>query len=165
MKTTRKVGMIVSIVACVLAGGVFLVVRHPQASHKSRRGQMTTDTRSSTFPDDHSKIVFLKKYLKLPSEVEAAEYHIRYQDNSGGVVPGPSDWDMQVVLKDKPDSLPLWTDGLTQIDHADLSWGYGLLPSEKRWAIESTPAVYERGQKVVAVFYSEGIIFTRVQAH
>jgi hypothetical protein len=70
---------------------------------------MSTDTHSKQFATDPDKIQFLKRYLTFPTAVEAAEFHVVYQDNSGGGIPGPSDWDMQVVLKVAPQNLSAWT--------------------------------------------------------
>jgi len=49
------------------------------------------------------------------SEVKDAEYHIIYCDNSGGLVPGPSDWDIRVALKVDPEDILLWTDGMKKL--------------------------------------------------
>jgi hypothetical protein len=123
---------------------------------------LTTDTRSAQFATDAEKIAFLRRYVTLYSEVEATEFHIVYHDNSGGRVPGPSDWDMRVALKIAPTDTPAWTSGLQEIDGADLdlSWGTDLLPNTPRWARTSQPRVYERGggDVIVAVFASEGIV-------
>ena len=155
MKISRKRVIVASLLVLALVGIVIV---------GGCRRSMTTDTRSSSLPDDASKIAFLRKYLVMPSQVQATEFHIEYHDNDGGLVPGPSEWDMRVVMKVDPAKLPLWTDGFTPAEGADLSWGYTLLPSEKRWAIKSKPKVYQRGHAVVAIFETEGIVFKRVHA-
>jgi hypothetical protein len=124
-------------------------------------GPLTTDTRSSDLPDDAAKVAFLRNYLKLHSDVEAAEFHIVFADNSRGL-PAPSDFDMQVAIKIDRDELPLWTADVQQTtESVDLSWGYELLPNTDRWAIQSKPDIYTRGSTVVAVFSAEGIVFKR----
>lgn len=130
---------------------------------------LTTDTRSSQFATDAEKIAFLARYLKLPSPVEAAEFHVRYQDNSRGLVPGPSDWDVRAVVRVQPAETARWAEGLRRLPvgaapSVDLSWGHALLPDEARWRLASSPALYTRdeGAVVVAVFEAEGIVMKRV---
>jgi hypothetical protein len=125
---------------------------------------LSTDTRSTQFSTDREKLAFLAKYLTLYSTVEAAEYHIVYHDNSSGGVPGPSDWDIQVVLKMAPENLSLWTTDMQPVapESVDLSWGYPLLPNEPRWKVPTQPSVYRSANVVVAVFPEQGILFKRV---
>lgn len=149
------------LVGLVLAFAVAAVVLFLLFS--ATQATLTTDTRSSDFSDDQTKIEFLEKYLKMYSEIEATEFHVRYQDNSG-FVPGPSEWDMQVVMKMSQDNLPRWTTDLQKADQVDLSWGEDLLPQEERWTIRSKPTIYTRGKTLVAVFEPEGIVFKRVKA-
>ncbi|CAN5436343.1 hypothetical protein BH10CHL1_BH10CHL1_02840 [soil metagenome] len=124
----------------------------------------TTDTRSAQFTTDREKLAFLEKYLTLYSAVEAAEYHIVYHDNAAGAVPGPSDWDIQVVLKMAPENLLLWTVDMQPVEPAsiDLTWAYPLLPTEPRWKVQAQPRVYTRSNVVVAIFPEQGILFKRV---
>jgi hypothetical protein len=127
---------------------------------------LTTDTRSAQFATEAEKIAFLRRYVRLYSPVEATEFHIVYHDNSGGRVPGPSDWDMRVALKVAPADVPAWTGGLRESDGAgaNLSWGIDLFPNEGRWAHTSHPRVYERagGGVLVAAFAPEGIVLKRI---
>ena len=83
----------------------------PTHSEASR----TTDTWSSYFENKDEKLAFLSEYLVMHSEVLDAEYHVVYHDNSGGLIPGPSDWDIKVALKVAPERIPLWTDGLNKL--------------------------------------------------
>lgn len=125
-------------------------------------GPATTDTHSSQFSTDADKIAFARTYLIMPSDVEATEYHIVYHNNGDGRVPGPSDYDVQAVLKVAPADIGKWTDGLAPAPLTeDISWGYALLPNNPRWAVASTPSIYVRpgSNTVVAVFAPEGIVF------
>jgi hypothetical protein len=120
---------------------------------------MSTDTHSKQFATDPDKIQFLNRYLTLPTAVEAAEFHVVYHDNSGGGIPGPSDWDMQVVLKVAPQDLSAWTDNLKMTSQKqDLAWGYSLA-QQRAWKLQSKPKVYTAPGKIVAVFEKEGFIF------
>ena len=151
------IGVLAGGIVLAAAGAIILTLPHPSPS-------LTTDTLSSTLSDDAAKVAFLGRYLKLASPVEAAEFHVIYHDNSGGMVPGPSEWDIQAVMKVAPADLPAWTSGMTPTEAADLSWGRSLLGPEPRWAVHSALRVYQRGRTIVAVFEPEGIVFKRAQA-
>jgi hypothetical protein len=114
------------------------------------------------------KIAFLSRYLFTKSDLEAAEFNIDYQDNSGGGVPGPSDWDIQAVMKMQPRDTILWAEGLNRVssEDRDLSWGMRLLPQTDAWRIESKPQVFVRPAEnvTVAIFEPEGIVFKRVRS-
>jgi hypothetical protein len=122
----------------------------------------STDTHSSQFATDTDKIQFLKRYLTLPTAVEAAEFHVVYHDNSGGGIPGPSDWDIQAVLKVAPQHLSAWTqDAKITSKKQDLAWGYRLA-QQRGWKFRSAPKFYTATGKIVAVFEKEGFIFQKV---
>jgi hypothetical protein len=129
--------------------------------------------RSSEISSEHEKVLFLAKYLQMESDIEAAEFHIRYQDNSGGLVPGPSEWDIQAVMKVEPEDLGPWSKGMIRVG-ADPGegpvfkdwpeWGYSLLPHNPNWQIKSKPTVFagQDGSVMVAIFEPEGIVMKRV---
>lgn len=115
----------------------------------------TTDTLSSQFATQEEKIAFLERYLTLPTNIEAAEYHIIYHDNSTGRVPGPSDWDMRVIVKVAPQDIPLWLESLTETaEPFDLTWAYELAEG---WQLQSAPKFFV-GDKRVAVFEPEDVV-------
>jgi hypothetical protein len=136
---------------------------------------LTTDTRSAQLSSDDEKLQFLAKYLVFKSKVEAAEFHVWYKDNSGGVVSGPSEWDVKAILKVQPEDTVLWSAGMSpgeavggagQPDSKEtLGWGYELLPKSARWQVRSMPKVFTSSSAVVAVFQAEGIVMKRVVAH
>lgn len=122
----------------------------------------TTDTRSSTFATHAEKTAFLERYLTLHSPVEATEFHVIFHDNSGGFIAGPSDWDIQAVMRVAPDDIASWTDGMQRVEASvvDLAWANALL-QQSGWLSSSPPLVYERSGSLVAVFEADGIIAKR----
>lgn len=128
---------------------------------------LTTDTYSSKFNSDQQKVEFITKYLKLPTSIETTEFHIVYHDNSG-ILPGPSDWKIQAIIKTSPSSLKLWTEGMKlRSQPINLNWGYDLIPkNEQRWKLKSTPKVYQRNNNntYIAVFEPEGIVFKSIDS-
>lgn len=122
----------------------------------------STDTYSKQFSTDAEKISFLTRYLVLPSAIEAAEFHVVFYDNSGSVVPGPSDWDIQAVLKVAPKHLSIWTQNLqVTAQKQDLTWGYHFA-QQRGWKLNTAPKVYTAAGKIVAVFEKEGFIFKQL---
>jgi hypothetical protein len=63
----------------------------PSDSAKGPRGSLSTSTDSQTLPDQQQRIAFLSRYVTPKSPIRDTEFIIHYQDNSGGLVPGPSD--------------------------------------------------------------------------
>lgn len=122
---------------------------------------LTTDTQSSTLADDREKLHFLERYLKLRTDVTATEFHIVYHDNSTGV-PGPSDWDIQVVMQVPPDQMQRWAEGRTRVtEPVDLSWGYDLAALRPDWHPDETPEVYQGDGSTVALFPTANLVFYR----
>jgi hypothetical protein len=129
-------------------------------------GSMTTNTRSASLPSDQAKVYFLKRYLVLPSEVQATEFHIVFHDNRKGLVPGPSDFDIQVAVKVPPDKVPAWTAEMPKAAAPfDISWAKDFLPTDDRWATHSPPNYYERAGVYVVTYEPEGIVLKRVTKH
>ena len=146
----------------ILVGLAVLTLVIQTYSQPANNGEWSVDQRSSDLPDDPSKIAFLKKYLRMDSEIERAEFHLRYKDNSGGFVPAPSDLNLEVVMRMDPADVPLWTAGLQQSEEMiDLAWGHALL-RDSGWNVHTSPVVFVRDRTVVAAFKADGVVFKRV---
>ncbi len=136
-------------------------IRPPRVSQASQARlvkSLTTNTYSSQFSNDAEKIAFLKRYLILHSAIESTEFHIVYHDNSSGI-PGPSDWDMRIVLKVAPRNLVLWHKNLA-LTHKpiDFSWAY-IVAQKRGWKLHSQPKIFASAGNEAAIFEKEGIIF------
>jgi hypothetical protein len=142
------------------------------------RVSRTTDTRSSQLSSDAEKVEFLSRYMAFKSTVQAAEFHVVYHDNSGGLVPGPSDGEIQAVVKVRPRDVGLWVSGMQRSEIAapeeggrslrdELEWGYKLLPESPFWRVSSQPVVFTAagGAVLVAAFETEGVVMTRILEH
>lgn len=106
----------------------------------------TTDTRSTVFQDRDEKLAFLSRYLEMPSEMIDAAYHIVYQDNSKGRVPGPSDYDIRAAFTVEANDLSLWTKDMKKIlpEQVDPGWWEDLKTSGFTWDIPSDAEYYKR---------------------
>ena len=118
---------------------------------------LTTDTKSTELTTEGEKIEFLGRYVTFKSAVSQTVFHIIYYDNSGGLVPGPSDWDIRAVMR--VEDVTGWIEGKTVVDSADFSWAEGLLTDELRPT--SQPIYYTNQTTTIAVFEPEQIIYFR----
>lgn len=118
---------------------------------------LSTDTRSSDLATEGEQIDFLGRYVVLKSAVSETEFHIVYHDNSGGVVGGPSDWDIRAVMR--VEDVGVWVDGKTEVETADFSWAEGLVTEGLRPS--SQPTYYANETTTIAVFELEQIVYFR----
>jgi len=166
MKAQKKIIIITAAAVCLLSVLLFTVIFvlrfiEPDNDEPNK----TTDTWSSEFTGIDEKLAFLTEYLIMPSEVLDAEYHIVYHDNSTGLIPGPSDWDVRVALKIKAEELPLWTDGFDGVspNEIDLAWWNELPSDDISW--DSAGAEYykrESSFSYLVVFPDTGVILKAV---
>ncbi len=54
------------------------------------------------------RIRFVETYVRFKRTYEKLDYDIMYQNNSGGMVPGPSDWDVRLVAVVPAAELDKW---------------------------------------------------------
>ena len=143
----------------LLIGCSLLLLPSPTNRGESDR---TTDTWSSSFESAEESLMFLSEYLTMFSEVLDAEYHIVFHDNSGGLVPGPSDWDIRAALKVTPEDIPLWTEGMKKLVPGQIDVDlWNELKSERfTWQADELVEYWRRpDSRVVIVVYPEsGII-------
>jgi hypothetical protein len=100
---------------------------------------LTTDTDSQSFTDRSARLEFLARYLKTKSPLADAEYVIHYRDNSTGVIPGPSDWDIRAVLQPSGD-VAAWYAGWEPCPPADVpAWSRELLARRPAWKHPGSP--------------------------
>lgn len=119
----------------------------------------STDTPSTDFDEKGPKLDFLRKYMAHLEGVRDAEYHIIYNDNGSGSVPGPSDYSITVALLVEPDSLGHWLDKCAGKDTLiDIGRWRPALPRFD-WPVTSAPRVCRPEPGVEKVVYrKEGIV-------
>jgi hypothetical protein len=86
------------------------------------KSSLTTSTISTQFATLDEKITFIQKYLKVNRAYQDLDFVINYNDNSGGMIPGPGDWDIRVIAKVPAAEIVLWTSGLDPIKSANSAW-------------------------------------------
>ena len=70
----------------------------PAQAQRTADIDLSTDTHSSTFATAEERVEFLNRYLDFPSPPKDAQFTLIYFDNLQGFPPGPSDWDMRMVV-------------------------------------------------------------------
>ena len=71
-------------------------------------GPTTTDTSSESLPTLAERVEFLQRYVTFHRTYRELDFRIEYRDNSRGLVPGPSDWDIRLVAVVPPEELAAW---------------------------------------------------------
>ncbi len=138
---------------------LFLLIFLAAACSGTPTADLTTDTKSTALATEAEQIEFLSQYVTLKSAVTATEFHIIYHDNSGGLVPGPSDWYIQAVMQ--VEDVAPWIEGKTQLYSADFTWADALLTEGLRPT--SQPTYYTNQTTTIAVFEPEKILFFHSQ--
>ena len=137
-----------------------------QTKDTTSTNDRSTDTWSSSFDDQAEKLAFLSEYLIAPSEILDAEYHIVYHDNSGGLIPGPSDWDIRAVIKVTPEDIPLWTAGMNKLvpRQIDNTMWNDLQSQRFSWEERGYALYYKRpdARTYLVVYPYDGIIMKRI---
>ena len=120
----------------------------------------TTDTKSAGIKSRELRIAFLKDYFASPTEPLDAEFHLVFQDNSGGMIPGPSDSDFQVAVRVPPDAVAQWAMGC-EAARLDVrpAWVGPMLKGKKGWEVKSQPDTYRCGREERVIHVREGVIF------
>jgi hypothetical protein len=118
-----------------------------------------TDTTSDQLLTLKERIHFVEKYVVTGRTYSELSFHITYQDNSGGVVPGPSDSDYRLVATVPADELDLWIPaGAKPTSKPDLNW-LATVPDSNRAA--GITEWYEKGTTVVGIDRKQNIVAYR----
>lgn len=54
------------------------------------------------------RVEFIEQYVTFERMYNELEYSVFYQNNGGGGIPGPSDWDIRIVAKVPPEQIQAW---------------------------------------------------------
>jgi len=131
---------------------------------------LTTDTWSTELENHDEKIQFLKEYVECPSEVLDAEYHIIFQDNSKGFVPGPSYWTVSAAIKINNSDIDEWTSDMEEVskEQIDTNWWSNLNITDwnisdwniNDWILNDSTACYKRPNEssYLVVYDEQGIL-------
>jgi len=90
-------------------------------------GPPSTDTSSDDLPSLERRIEFLDRYVTFRRGYCDLSFHIAYRNNGGGLVPGPSEWDIRLVAAVPAAELAAWVPpDLAPTPSADMQWLVGV---------------------------------------
>ncbi|NJM99799.1 MAG: hypothetical protein HC800_24075 [Phormidesmis sp. RL_2_1] len=94
-------------------------------------------------------VTFRRKYVKL-------DYDVMYQNNGGGMIPGPSDWDIRLIAEVPPAEIDDWVPaGAEKIAVSEPEWLRELPGSIKRDGITEW---YRKSGTIVAIDRTRSIV-------
>ena len=85
-------------------------------------GPKTTQTSSEGFASVGQKQQFLENYVTFRKTYKKLDFNIFFQNNGGGMVPGPSDWDIRLIAVVPDDEMSGWFEGYEKISNPDIDW-------------------------------------------
>lgn len=100
---------------CLLAGLVLI-------SGCEKGGPASTNCTSASFPSLKDRVDFLQRYVSFRRAYEALDFAILYSNNGGGMVPGPSEWDVRLVAVVPESEMAAWIPGSAPTPNADPAW-------------------------------------------
>jgi hypothetical protein len=113
-----------------------------------RSGPRSTRTTSAHLTSVQDKTDFLHQYVTFRRTYQTLDFDITYQNNSEGLVPGPSDWDVRLVAAVPASELEEWIPSGKPASQQDRDW------------LESVPTQvdlsginewYEEGRQIVGI--------------
>ena len=124
-----------------------------------RSGPATTRTVSSKFPTVAARSKFLHQYVTFRRTYETLDFDIMYQTNGGGLVPGPSEWDVRLVATVPASELPAWVPaGASAVPAPDASW---LKSVPTTLDLSGVNEWYDEGHRVVGLDRARRLVVHR----
>lgn len=68
----------------------------------------STDMTSDALPTLAERVEFLQRYVTFRRGYSELGFRIHYRNNGGGLIPGPSEWDIRLVAKVPSSELGGW---------------------------------------------------------
>ena len=75
---------------------------------KPQSGPPTVTETSAARADLTDRVRFVEKYVTFRRNYKDLEYNVTYQNNGGGIIPGPSDWDIRLIAEVPSADLDDW---------------------------------------------------------
>ena len=121
----------------------------------------TTQTQSKIFKDLKSKISFLQRYMNVQGKTfEKLDFYINFQDNSGGMVPAPNEWDICLIAVIPKEDLGLWIKDLEKLETAPDMARFEIVTTDidyssvNEWYKKSTNSYLGISREKNIIFYS-----------
>lgn len=139
----------------------FLLITASFALGCGQSGPPSVNTVSDPFATTEEKEEALEQYVLFDRNYEELDFKIAYQNNSGGMVPGPSEWDICIIAVIPESEVPEWSAGLTPVQDADTEWTKEV-PTEIDHSGVNT--WFEKGHALVGIDEDNSVVAYRNQA-
>jgi hypothetical protein len=133
----------------ILALTVFLVGCKPS-------GPTSTKTTSAAYATVAERTKFLNEYVTFRRTYETLDFDVMYQNTGGGMVPGPSDWDVRLIATVPASELQAWVPtGVSASTAPDITWLKSVptaldLSGVSEWYIDGSRVVgIDRAKRIV----------------
>ena len=94
-------------------------------------GPASTDTSSDSLLSLEQRVEFLQRYVTFRRGYTELGFHVAYHNN-GGLLPGPSDWDIRLVAVVPSAEVAAWVPaGVTATPSGDTQWLAGVPGAER----------------------------------
>lgn len=124
-------------------------------------GPASTDTSSDSLPSLEERVEFLQKYVTFRRGYDDLGFHITY--SGGGLVPGPSEWDIRLVAVVPSSEISEWVPaGEAAMPTADKKWLINVPGAERTAGIEEW---YTKPGKVIGIDRKHSVVAYRSWAH
>jgi hypothetical protein len=125
-------------------------------------GPATTKTNSSSFATLAERARFLEEYVSFRRTYESLDFNIMYQNNGGGMVPGPSDWDVRLVATVPASELQAWVPaGVSAASAPDTAW---LTAVPTALDLSGVSEWYVDGERVIGIDRARQIVVYRLSS-
>lgn len=126
-------------------------------------GPASTDTSSDSLPSLGERVEFLQRYVTFRRGYVDLGFQIVCHNNNGGMVPGPSDWDIRLVATVPPAELDDWVPaGEASLPTADTQWLAGVPGAESAAGIVEW---YTSPGRVVGIDRQRSVVAYRLWAN
>lgn len=119
-------------------------------------GPTSTKITSATYATVAERTKVLNEYVTFRRSYETLDFDIMYQNNGGGTIPGPSDWDIRLVATVPGSELQAWVPtGVTASSAPDITWLQSVpttldLSGVSEWFIDGSRVVgIDRARRIV----------------
>lgn len=125
-------------------------------------GPAMTNTKSSTFGTVAERSRFLSDYVTFRRTYETLDFDVMYQNNGGGMVLGPSDWDIRLVATVPASELQAWIPaGVNASTAPDTSW---LKSVRTALDLSEVSEWYVDGKRIVGIDRANRIVVYRLSS-
>ncbi|XZE20516.1 hypothetical protein SH449x_000390 [Pirellulaceae bacterium SH449] len=112
MNTPARIVIALMLIAIMLSG-----------CSKTASGPVSVTETSVVRKGLADRIQFLENYVTFRRQFEKLDYDIMYQNNGGGMVPAPSDWDIRLIAVVPETDIEAWIpEGAEKKDYPSPAW-------------------------------------------